>query len=99
MECGENIIVAASCKRHIFARKTSKGLHCFTEILYCEVSHHVIVAGVVSIELIPSLTVPPNGSLMVRAPPGFVLPVPCEGRAAGHGQHIPWILNDFDKFD
>ena len=38
------------------------------------------VWGVVSIELTPSLTVPPNGSLVIRAPPGFILPAePCEG--------------------
>ncbi|CAK9082646.1 DNA-directed RNA polymerase subunit beta [Durusdinium trenchii] len=36
--------------------------------------------GVVSIELTPSLTLPPNGSLIINAPPGFLLPAePCEG--------------------
>ncbi|CAJ1394124.1 unnamed protein product [Effrenium voratum] len=44
--------------------------------------------GSVSIEVSPSLTLPPKASLLITAPQGYVLPTPCEGFEPDTGQQV-----------
>lgn len=54
-------------------------LFAFASISIAPMSSGVGEATPVTIELQPSLTVPPEGLLRLEAPAGFAIPVPCDG--------------------
>ncbi|CAE8616418.1 unnamed protein product [Polarella glacialis] len=61
------------------AEVTAFFLWAFVSSLVTPLVYGATESSVVTIEIEPSLTVPPLGSLFVAAALGFVLPVPCEG--------------------